>query len=925
MHATAPHRRLALTIAAAAALLAAVVAPPWSQARADRPDKISVGSLTTEDLVDPLGIDATAPRLSWIVGAGYNGAAQTAYEIRVSSQADTRGDVWSSGKVRSAQSFDIAYAGRPLQSRTRYHWSVRVWTDGGPTPSDWSRTAWFETAFLGPAEFGGAWIGRESTAAATATPEVLLRKEFDLPDQRIASARVYVAGLGYHKLYLNGARVGDHELDPGFTVFDKTVLYVTHDVTTQLRRGSNAIGVSLGHGYYTGYPVLKLQLDVTYTNGRSTRIITDDSWRTDDGPTLTNAVMNGETYDARAYQPGWDRAGFTATGWDPALVRTAPGGVLKAQDQEPIRVTGTLAKPVTRQPAVGTTVYDFRTTRAGWATVGLRGPAGAAVTMKYGEKLNADGTVTNAGGIGGGGTALQAYTYTLRGEGTETYTPSYSYSGYRYLQITAPAGVTVTAVTGRTLNSDVASTGGFTSSNELYNRYHAAMRASILSNLHSIPTDTPMYEKAGWTADGHLFADSALLNFDTEAFWAKWMADHRDIQSANGQLPDRVPGTWSPSADPIWTASYVLINWTLYQQRGNTAVLADNYAGLKRWLDYYRGVISATGYLYTGTTYGDHEPAGGGPDNPGNATFPRTADNRAVGTAFIYLTATKLAEIARVLGRPADAAGFDAFARTIRTAYNAALYNPATKLYSANPPEYRQTDNLVPLAFGLVPEADRPAVCANLADDVHVAWADHLETGAVGTKLFMPVLTECGQLDLAYRASVNPTYPGWGWWFQTVDGLNTGAETLIVDTMWEAWCWFPSTNCLTDSSRSHNHAFRGTIDDWLYEYVAGIRATAPAYRQVQVKPYPVPGMTHASAYLTSPLGKVSSAWTRTDRTFTLRVHVPVGATADVLLPIADGQTASATGGAKALHIRDGYATYRVGSGDYTFTAAAKRR
>jgi len=961
--------------------------------------QIHVGSLTTEHLADPLGIDTRVPRFGWIVSADYNGAIQQAYELRVSTDEAGTSDAWSSGRVDSADSIDVEYGGPALQSRTRYFWSVRVWNEADQV-SQWSDSAWFETAFLSPEEFGGAWIGRESDVSATQTPEVLLRREFTTEDRPVAAARVYVAGLGYHKVYINGERVGDHELDPGFTVYDKTVLYVTHDVTALVRQGAaNAIGVSLGHGYYGDYPVLKLQLDISYADGTQQQLVTDESWHTSDGPTLANAVMSGETYDARLEQPGWNEPGFTGqSGWQAAIVRQGPTGTLAAQTMLPIRVTGELGVPVLRRHENGAQIFDFETTRAGWATVQMEGPAGATVSMKYGEKLNDDGTVNNSGG--------QQYSYTLRGGAAETYTPSYSYNGYRYVQIDAPDTVEIQSVVGKEVHNDWPSTGGFFSSNELFNRYHNAMRASIVSNVHSIPTDTPMYEKSGWTADGHLFTPSALMNFDSSTLWAKWMGDHRDSLSDEGDLPVVLPqrnmpppgaggggpgpGTGGPgeggpgpgaggpaaggpgeggpgpgaggpaaggpgeggpgaggpgpggdgqgpgaggpgpgapgegggASSPIWTASYILINSELYEQRGDTRILAQNYDGMKRWLDRFEDTISKTGYIYTGQTFGDHEPAGGGPDNPARAEFPRTGDNRALGTAFVYLTANRLAEIARVLGKDEDAAEFETFAATIRSAYNAALYDPEKKLYSANPPEYRQTDNLVPLAFGLAPEEDRPAICENLRRDVAEEWQDHLDTGAVGTRLILPILTECGYGELAFRVATNPTYPGWGWWFQTLDGLDIGPETLIVDSMWEAWCWFPSQDCIRNSSRSHNHAFRGTIDEWLYEYVAGIRRMAPAYRQVRIKPYPVGDLADASAYITTPLGKVSSAWRIEDNGFYLEAEIPVGATAEIMVPVGPDQTASGGDGATLVEVRDGYAVYSAGSGKYSFRSEA---
>jgi alpha-L-rhamnosidase len=285
--------------------------------------------------------------------------------------------------------------------------------------------------------------------------------------------------------------------------------------------------------------------------------------------------------------------------------------------------------------------------------------------------------------------------------------------------------------------------------------------------------------------------------------------------------------------------------------------------------------------------------------------------------------ARQLADVAELLGKQADAQSIDAWADTVRTAYNEALYRPAQKLYSRTGTEYRQTDNIVPLIFGLAPQADRAAICENLKNDVEVAWDGHLDTGAVGTKWILPALTDCGYVDLANRVATNPTYPGWGWWFQTVHGYNNGAETFIVDGHWEAWCWFgarTAANCAFDPARSHNHAFRGTVDDWLFEYVAGIKRAAPAYRAIEIKPVPVGDLDHASAHTTTPLGRVSSAWTRSDRKFRLKVTVPVGATATVHVP-SGGRSVDVDGrGAKRVGSVDGHELYEVGSGEYRFTA-----
>ncbi len=890
-------RRSSALVAILAVLAAVLVIASPAGAQ---PPRLSVGALTTEHMTNPLGISDSAPRFGWINQALDNGASQTAYEIRVSSSDSLDGDVWSTGRVASAASFDVEYAGPPLRSRTRYWWAVRVW-DQSNTASEWSAPTWFETAFLDASEFEGDWIGRRATRAETESPEPLLRKDFSLADQRITSARAYIAGLGYYKLYLNGARVGDHELDPAYTPFNKRVMYVTYDVTKLLRRGSaNAIGVSLGRGYYAPYnegdvgnaapwmgpstePKLKLQLDVTYADGTSDRIVSDTTWKAADGPTLLNEVKRGETYDARLEQPGWNAPGFDDSGWDAAVEAVPPSGMLVPQDVEPIRVTGELPPPVVTRQSDTVTLYDFRTTRAGWATVRLEGPAGATVTMVYGERLlGPDNTL---------GTSGQTYTYTLRGDGVETFTPSYSYNGYRYLRITKPESVTVRSVVGKTVGTDVPSTGGFTSSDPLLNRYHAAQRASLLSNLHSIPTDTPMYEKRGWTADAHLNADAALLNFGMENFYEKWMVDHRDNQAPDGGIGIWVPGYPINGNDPVWSASYVLINWDLYMYRGDVRTLEANYDGMKAWMDKWMRVFAGTGYVHTGFTFGDW-----GTPNPADPSLfgVHGVNNRIVGTGYVYEAARTLAEIARLLDKPADAAQTDAFADTVKSAFNATYFDPQRHAYyyDAKPPDFRQTEQLVPLEFGLVPDSERQAVIDNLLYDADVTRDDHLSTGAIGTKFLLPWLTEGGDPELAYRVATNPTYPGWGYWFQTVHGSNLGSNDNIVDTMWEFW---PAT------SRSHNHAFLGTIDEWLFGYIAGIKPTAPAYREVQIKPYIVGGLTDASAHVTTPLGRVSSSWKRSGDALQLDVHIPVGAKAKVLFPTSDG-----------------YDTFAVGSGDYTF-------
>jgi alpha-L-rhamnosidase len=865
----------------------------------DEPDLVPT-ALTTEHSPSPMGISDAAPRLGWINAATKNGVSQSAYEIRMSSED---GVVWESGKVESTRSYDIEYAGDPLESRTSYEWSVRVW-DGDGDSSDWSDPATFETAFVDSAEFEGEWISRALAPQATELPEALLRTEFDIEDEQILAARAYVAGLGYHKLYVNGDRIGERELAPSTTAYHVQANYVTYDVTEAVRNGSNAVGVSLGRGFYSmrnpsstvgsapwfAEPTLKLHLVVTLADGSEVVVMSDESWRTDDGPTVMNSLLQGESYDARNEQPGWDSPGFDDSGWSPAVQSSGPAGALEAESIEPIKVVSDLAAPRKATPASGVQVYDFQTTVAGWARVSLSGPEGATVVMRYGEKLNADGTVDNA--------SLQTYSYTMRGDGVESFTPSYSYAGFRYLQVDVPSGVEISGVDGQRVNNAVASSGAFESSSELLNRYHAAMRNSTLSNFHSIPTDTPMYEKQGWAGDSHWLFDSAMLNFDAQKFFAKWMDDHRQSQRANGLITPIVPGNYgrplSNLNDPTWAASYILVNWGLYQYRGDTRVLVENYDGMKRWLELQKSVVGPSG-AFTGFSFGDWVPPTGG-----------GALAALVGHAYLYECAVKFADIAQALGHDADAKSATEFAELLKASFNTRYYKSDLKAYYGDEASgYKQTENVLPLELGLVPEADRDEVMANLIADVHETHDDHLSTGAAGTKYILPVLTAGGAADIAYKVATNPTYPGWGYWFQTVHG-NDG---VIVDSMWEEW---------HAESRSRNHAFLGTIDDWLFEDVAGIEATGPGYSTVEIAPTLVGDLTHASAHITSPLGVVSSAWKRNGEAVAVDVEVPVGSEATVKVPISDDQTVIASTGERPVKVSDGLAVFVVGAGTYSF-------
>lgn len=919
---------------------------------------LTVARLATERRRNPLGIDSAHPRLAWAAASERRGARQTAFQVNVSVSrgALVRGSglVWDSGKVASAQQSDVRYDGRDLDSRTRYFWRVRVWDEQGHV-SPWSSVAWFETAFMDAAdEFGGMWIGRALVDPREA-PEPLLRKEFDIAGS-IESARLYIAGLGYHIAEINGRRVGDHELDPGFTAYSNRVFYVTHDVTDLLREGTNAIGVRLGRGYYASKgtvivddnhnwatapwhsePKLKAVLAVTYRDGTVEEVVTDSSWTTSDGPTTVERP-GFERYDARLEQRGWTRPGFDDADWSAALPVLAPGGrcdevialpnlpvvgcpgtraTLVAQPIEPQRVTRRDAPVRVSTPVQGTRLYEFPTVTAGWSRIVMRGAAGTEVKIRYSEKLAEDGQAALQG------LSKQEDTYILRGGGWEVYRPSYSYKGFQYVQLTATEMPDIKSVRAEQVTDDLRSTARFASSNAQLNAYHAAMRQTSLINLHSIPTDTPTYEKAGWTADAHLFGTSVMRNFDAAALYEKFVQDMVDSQLPTGDVPSIVP---SPAdlnllLDPAWGGAIVLVPYDLYQTYGDVDVLRRAYPAMRGWMSAMEAQIGSTGYIYNGpVAYGDWvTPVNG-----------KVQSAQIHGTAYVFRAASLMAEMAAVLGVDADVDRWSRLADSIRDAYDARFFDPAAGGYlnaqsdssplfpehgTAEPGAYAQTSQVEALAWGLVDgmggssQRRRATVLRSLVDDV-VAKGNHLATGASGTKWLLPVLTDGGHAELAYKVALNKTYPGWGFWYAN------GATT-----MWETWA---------ENARSRGHAFLGTVDDWLFTHVAGLSPAAPGFRTIDYRPYPGGGLRWAAASQETAFGTAATCWTRgRGPRFGVDVTVPVGSNGRVWIPArsAAGIREVGTGRSFSLDAAPGVArvsraagrvVVRVESGQYRF-------
>ncbi|GAA5066317.1 alpha-L-rhamnosidase [Thermocatellispora tengchongensis] len=848
---------------------------------------IALAGLRVEHRVRPVGVDVT-PRFSWILTGGGRGAEQISYRLRVAAGGE---EVWDSGTVRRRRTYGIEYAGPPLPAATACDWTVEVETTHGPARAG-SR---FHTGLFTEADWAGAaWIGR----AGPARGAPLLRAEFD-PGGPVRAALLFVAAGGYAEVTVNGAPAGPGPLSPGFTDYEERVQYTGVEAGHLLREGPNTITVELGRGFYGtaaantwdwhtapwhGEPRVRLLLVADLADGTRRTFASSPSWLLADGPTTYDDPYGGESHDARLAAP---------REWRPADVLPAPAGRLVGQRQQPIAVTGELRPEEITEPAPGVYVARFPRVIAGRLALRARGPAGTRITVRYGERLTAAGRPNYDDDKGYYDGRFQTDELTLAGTGEERWASRFSWKGFQYAEITGWPGTPGPGdLVAQVLHNDVPVTGHFSCSDPALTRLHELTVATVLNNLHGLPTDTPKYEKNGWTGDGMLGAELFLRNLDCHELLAKWVDDIADTRRGNGAPEVIAPHggwrmDWSPA--PPWHAAYVLIPWWLYRYRGDERVLREHYPGM---LDYVRFELARSPGGIADTTLGDWVSP---ETDPGGGNAPE--DRRVAATAYLYLMLATLARAAGALGREEDARALRADADRVRAAFRARFLHEDGVVRGEGDAGFRQTHNVLAVAFGLVEGEEAARAAGAVAADAR-ARGGHLNTGALGTKYLLPVLTDHGHAALAYEIAVNPEFPGWGFW------LANGATTL-----WEHW---------SAESRSRGHYFLGTIDDWLFTHVAGLRQDGPG--ELTVRPALTGVLTSARAEVVTPYGPARVDWHRDGGPLTVSVSVPVGARALVRLPAGRlGHECREAAGVEEAAAPPGEIALRVRSGEYTFT------
>lgn len=884
---------------------------------------MDIGSLRCEFKQNPIGLGTLQPRLSWKLSSDRRGARQSAY--RIVAESDGR-KIWDTGKVSSSQTHLIAYAGEALVSRQRVSWQVTVWDENDRSWSSAQPASW-EMGLLDQDDWAAQWIGAPWVGGArTPAPCPYLRKEFTA-HAAVKQARLYISALGLFECFINGQRVGQDELAPGWTNFHKRVQYLTYDVSKLIAGGDNVLAAVLGDGWYSGHiaemhrqnygdrPRLLAQLEISFADGSMQLVTSDSDWHTQSGPLLESDLIMGESYDARLEIPGWNRANFKERDWQPVVVFPDPGIALTAKINPPVRVQEEL-KPIANPTLVGDFfskrwIFDLGQNMVGRVRIKVKGTAGSTIRIRYTEALKPDGTLYTEALRSARATDY----YTLKGSGVEVYEPHFTFHGFRYVELSGlgyqPEREDVTGVV---LHSDTPVTGEFACSNALLNQLQHNINWSQKGNFVEVPTDCPQRdERLGWTGDAQVFVRSASFNRDVATFFEKWQQDLEDSQSAKGEFPAVIPQVQpfglSNDGGPAWADAGIICPWTIYKVYADRSLVERHFDSMKRFVDYLRDSSVDLIRVHPDAVKSGIF-AGFGDWLSTNAFTPPDL----IGTAFFAYSSRLLAEMADVLGKTEESQHYKSLFEDVRRAFQRRYVTPEGLIAGLT-----QTGYVLALHFDLLPEKLRVTAAAELVRDIE-ARKEHLSTGFVGTPYILDVLTRYGYLDVAYRLLYQETWPSW------LYPVTKGATTI-----WERWDgWTEEKGFQDPGMNSFNHYAYGAVGQWMYARIAGIDLD-PAhvgYRSILLQPMPGGDLTWAGGALDTVNGKVSSAWKLEEGTFQWDVQVPANTKALAWLPNGAGKDITENG--KLLAEAEGIAFSReqgkdlvveLASGHYHFTYA----
>ncbi|GAA5229694.1 glycoside hydrolase family 78 protein [Arthrobacter cryoconiti] len=738
----------------------------------------------------------------------------------------------------------------------------------------------------------------------------LLRTDFEV-NKSVASARLYAAARGIYETTLNGRKVGDEWLAPGWTDYNKGIKYQSFDVTDLLSQGHNAWGAMIADGWYSGNiaalgtahygesPSFLGQLRIEFTDGSHQVIGTDQTWKTKPGPVVQGDLIMGETFDASADSPGWTSVEFDDSAWNSA--RKVPGSdaAMIPQTEPPVRKTGERVAQSRTETAPGVWVYDMGQNLVGVGSITATGTKGERLRIRYGETISPDGSLYTANLR----SAIATDDYIFSVDGKTTIEPRFTTHGFRYIEISGVSDApTADAVHAIVLGSDLPLRGTFSTSSPMLNQLQSNILWSQRGNFLSIPTDTPARdERLGWTADIGVFAATASYNQDTLAFLSKWLKDARESQLPNGDLPGTAPSACACfEGGTGWSDAIVTVPYALWQYFGDTAVVRDNYEAMKRFMDF-QVKTSGTGHIRISGPYGDWLNL----DDP--------TDPGLLGTAYFAYTARLMAEMAQGLGNAADAKYFSQLAGEVKNAFIFNYVRGDGSILGGS-----QTGYALAIGMSLLPENLRVLAGTKL-EDVVQARGGHLSTGFLGTPWLLKALSQTGNMDLSFSLLTSTSYPSWGY------EIGKGATTL-----WERWDGIRPDGTFQDPMmNSLNHYAAGSVGEWMYANIGGIQATKPGFKEFVIAPHIGGGLTHANASVDSPYGPIKSAWSLAAGTLELNVTVPANTEATIRIPSdtlegvnESGHSVLKVKGVLSAHVEAGDAVILVGSGDYRFSVAA---
>ena len=891
--------------------------------------------LRCEYLERPIGIDIREPRFSWIFENSRRAMKQESYRILVASNpaelARNQADKWDSGRIFSDRNVNISYEGSELSSGEACYWKVGIWIEG-EQEAVFSDPSTFEMGLLDKSDWKAEWISAVKQYSAPA-----FRREFSVSDA-MKHARVYVSGLGYYELSLNGQRVGDHVLDPAPTYYHNDIkaemhsriLYSTYDVTEYLKDGENVLGCLLGNGWYSGEsdvgskmdfrapfadrPVLILQIEIEYEGGRKAFIATDTNWKVSSSPIVYNDFCHGEQYDARLEKTGWDEVGFDDSEWDAAVAASAPDGELCAQMLPASRIMKRMKPVSVTAVGEGIYMYDFGQHFSGWTRLKVNGHLGEKVVLRHAGRTYYDGTLDTRNNWGG----RQSDSYILKGDGDEVWEPKFTLHGFQYVEVTGfPGKPELDNLEACVVYTSVKSESTFACSSGLINKIHENVWWTLMTSFQGMPQDAAeRTERVAWTGDPGSVVEDYFLNFDSASFWTKWLTDISDSQNKkDGRLPlispvfgwrsvDKLYTTW-----PYWNGTYPIYVWKLYEYYDDTRILEQHYPGIRKLVDHFTSVAE-NGIISDGL--GDHME----PQDEKTSFNPVHTPAQVTSTAYYYFSSWIVSRAAEVLEKKKDTAKYLKLSGDIRDAFIREFFDEKTAQYATG----SQTSNALALLFDLVPEGRQNDVLKNLVNDIRVKHKGHLSTGIIGTAALNLVLPSMGRSEVMHEIITQKDWPGWGY------EIDNGATTV-----WECFD--------LDAFHSLNMKMFCSTDKYCYGSLAGIWPLEPGFRKARIRPAPVSDISFVAATVATIRGQFSVDWKRDSSSLSAKITIPGNCSGEVHIPtlqlkevditesgstlVKCGEPANemASGGMTGITFvaeSDGYFVFEVGSGSYEF-------